>query len=259
MYGRELKSMILPVSEITKGLNNIFESVRLIRFSLTPIIPEFSKVFSSITTLAENYKYINEVLAESEYELAPQIIDTNSLLKLKGKRFKPAITSKLIGVTRRDEFIEEVGLLFNSTSLKKRWLAIKQALIAHQARQYYLSTPIFIAQAEGIFTDWLVLLKIARRKNGRVVSYTSDLHKKTKKLDSLSAKVIHARENINTEGLLKIAIDDVLTRTVPKRNSILHGEISNYGTAKNSTQALLLVLLFAGVLESGTDKSKSHT
>ena len=233
-----------------KEFTRIFDSTKLIQVALSQVIPDFQRTIFSIQESVKNADDVRNILALSEYELALSIINVLDLVSLKDKKFEPTITNKLFNLTKSDEFIKEVELVFENPQLKKRLPALKQALIAHQTRKYYLSTPVFIAQTDGIFTDWLALLKLVRREKGRVIAYKKEKTDKTERLDSLSAKIKHAKENLDTQGLLKTAIDDVLTRSIGGRNAILHGEKSNYGTAKNSTQTLLMVLFFAGVLES---------
>jgi hypothetical protein len=240
-----------------KGLASVFDSVKLVQSALSQVIPDFQRAFFSVQEAVRDANAKN-ILASSEYELALSMINVNDLINLKGKNFEPTITNKLSKLTKSNEFIKEVESIFDSPQLKKRLPAIKQALIAHQARQYYLSTPVFIAQTDGIFTDWLASLKLVRREKGKVIVYQKEKKNKSEQLNSLSARIRHAKENLDTEGLLKTAIDDVLTRSIGGRNAILHGEKSNYGTAKNSTQTLLMALFFAGVLESTIEDKKKH-
>lgn len=256
-----LKAMITPLSEsmasmrgVLKNISDVFKdfSSNLIQSSLAPFISETQKSLSSIKVALEDISVI-KMLEESEYELAYQLIDTNSLLKLRGKNFKPVLTNKLVSVTKQSEFAQDMEALFQTTTLKKRLPAIKQALIAHQSRQYYLSTPVFIAQAEGIFTDWLILSKLVRRKNGKIYPKTI---KKDSSLNSLNPKIKYVKNNIKMEGFLELVINNVLARMVSQRNAILHGEKSNYGTAKNSTQALLLVIALAGIYEDSFETKK---
>jgi hypothetical protein len=244
----------LVLSELTKT----FSEKLLVQSVLSQILPEMQKIISSVLASAKNADEIKEILELSEYELAPIIIHSQDLLDLKGKNFEPTLTNKLFNRTKTNEFIAEVESIFASPRLKKRMPVLKQALIAHQSHQFYLSTPVFISQTDGIFTDWLIFLKLVRRKKGIVVACEKEEIRKNKQLLSLRARVKHAKENINTNGLLKTAIDNVLTRSIGERNAILHGEKNNYGTAKYSTQALLMVLFFASVLESAIKDTKKY-
>ena len=249
----QIAPLVSQVNLAIKEMAQVFSNMELIQSATKPLLSEFSNIFVSIREIVKSERRVREKLKSSEYELAPLIINIHELFSVKGSNFNPTITKKLVDLIRKDEFTKEVELLFNTPRLRKRLSAIKQALNAHKNRQYYLSTPVFIAQSEGIFTDWLILLKLVRREKGEIIVYNEN-----RKLNSLKPKVKYAGENLVTDGLLKTAIDDVLMRTVNKRNAILHGEKSNYGIAKNSTQALLLVLLFAGVLENESTQKKKR-
>jgi len=235
------------LDQMLKAITDVFSNMQIIQSAIKPLLPEFSDFFASVRDTIENEKKTREILKLSEYELAPLIINNNELFDINNKKlFHPMITKKLVQITRKDEFAEEVSLLFSSPRLQKRLSAITQALKAHKNREYYLSVPVFLAQSEGIFTDWLIALRLVHRKEGDII-----VHNEKRKLNSLKPKIKFAVErNIAAEGLLKIAMEDVLMRTTSIRNAVLHGEKSNYGTAKNSLQTLLLVLIFAGVLES---------
>jgi len=266
MVGESLKNIRITLadqmaemaSQSFKEFARVFDSVKLIQVALSQAIPDFQRAIFSIQESVKNADDARSILALSEYELALLIINVRDLVSLKDKKFEPTITNKLFNLTKKDEFVAEVESIFASSQLKKRLPALKQALIAHQSHQFYLSTPVFISQTDGIFTDWLILLKLACREKGRIIACKEEGVGKTEQLNSLRARVKHAKENLNTEGLLKTAIDDVLTRSIGDRNFILHGENCNYGTAKNSTQALLMVLFFAGVLKSAIKNTKKH-
>lgn len=255
----QMAEMTSQISLLFNEFTRAFAGTTLIQGILDQAIPDFQKVLFSILESAKNADDVRKILESSGYELAPLIIHSHDLLDLKGKSFEPTITNRIFNLTKNDDLITEIESVFVSPQLKKRVPALKQALIAHQSRQFYLSTPVFIAQTDGIFTDWLILSKLVRREKGIVVACEKEKTGKTKKLSSLRARVKHAKENLDTEGLLKTAIDNVLTRSIGRRNSILHGERSNYGTAKNSTQALLMVLFFADVFESAIKNKKKHT
>lgn len=233
------------IAEITRA----FDSGKLLQSVVAPLIPELAKTFRSAQEIVDREVKLADILVSTEYELAPLIISPYELLDIKGRKFSPAITNKIVGVTRTATFLEEVRTLFSTPRLKKRLQVINQAMGAHQARQYYLSTPVFISQTEGIFTDWLIVQKLVRRKQGKIFAHKQGKNKNNR-LDSLSSKVKHAKEYLESDDLIKPTIENVLARMVDMRNGILHGEKSNYGTAANSTKALLLVIAFAGALKN---------
>lgn len=244
--------MWLQINSMLSSTNNSLELI--IKSFQDTLKSSISDLFTTVQQIdIESYE-ANNRLTLSQYELAPLIIDAREFLKFKDKRVKASITRRLYNETIDESFASYLETLFHHPLLKKRWSAIKQALTSHRNRQYFVSTPVFIAQTEGMFTDWLVLRKLAQKETGNVVYAEKPGGNKKVRLTSLRKKVDHAKTKIGDDPFIELTISTVLNRTIDIRNSILHGERSNYGTARNSTQALLLAVAFASFIESETEK-----
>lgn len=235
------EQIVTAASYIVKDLAvtiNKFTSSLILQF------PDFRQLISTVQTSIENAEQIQDILTSSEYELAPMLISSREIIEIKNINYRPALTRRLGLITRSDEFSKEIERLFNTPRLRKRSRVIQQALKAHQKRQYYLSIPVFIAQTEGIFTDLLIIKKLAYKRKNQTI--TKD---KNSKLLSLSRKVDHAQGQFKN-NFQKTAVEIVLKRYVNKRNAILHGEKSNYGSFELSTKTLLLLYSFGSFLEA---------
>ena len=252
--------MQLATNGITSMLANTikaFDVARVIQSALIPSLPNLDIFFDII---AKNTKETNQILSlleDSEYELAVDILQerySQELLKINVPQRKAIVTKKLVQITASYEFNKDLEKLFEDSHLRSRWPALKQALLAHQSRQYYLSIPVFLAQAEGMFTDLLVLKKIAYKKEKAIYALAGGFPKRNKRgklvrLDTLNQKTIHAKGHFEEDKFIEITVDAIVSRFVEVRNGVFHGKINNYGTAANSTKALLLVFTLAGLLE----------
>ena len=105
-------------------------------------------------------------------------------------------------------------------------------------------------QAEGIFTDWLILRKIIYRKGDKAVPFLRENeNNKEKILLSLNAKIKNTKQHFKNDRYDNLIVNTILDRSVDIRNSILHGENIKYAIAKHSNQMLLLVFVLASSLK----------
>lgn len=234
---------------VSEAIQTALATSRFI-LSAIPKLPDFSDFFKSMLVGIEEMKEAKdaqEILSESGYELGILLLDASELRGLKGKKFKPVVTRKLVTATMSKDFSKEIERVFSISPLQRRLPVIKQAMLAHQTRQFFLSTPVFIAQAEGVFTELLVVRNFAERVNGEVIG-----RRDGNRLISLQKKVNLVKGRFDP-GLEKTAVDIVLDRMVSKRNAILHGGNNQYGTSRMSTETLLLLYALAVFLENDLD------
>lgn len=176
-----------------------------------------------------------------------------------------AATNRLLALTRREEFRNELLELFRqSKTLQRREGAMVLALQAHPRREYALSVPLLLAQMEGILRDCLFLNGIVAKKGKKL--YALDVDGKIKlsrngkpiEIHGLGQLVRHS--GFESDASLQRAANLIVNQIVPARNGIMHG--LREGTAKESVQSILLILMFAGTLfaiESATDRLKTST
>jgi len=274
IVGAVTKNLVLDMQVVTSGITSMlantirtFDVARVVQATLIPSLPNLDVLFDFIEKSKRETDEILILLEESEYELAIDVLQDRyfrELLKIKISQRKAVVTKKLVQITASYEFNKDLEKLFEATCLGSRWHPLKQALLAHQSHQYYLSVPVFLAQAEGIFTDLLVLKKLAYKKEKMLYALANGFPKKNRsgkllRLDTLGQKTTHAKGHFEEDKFIEITVDAIVGRFVKVRNGVFHGRINNYGTAANSTKALLLVFTLAGLFErdvnSSSDKS----
>lgn len=203
----------------------------------------------------EELEQVISVLHGAGYSLLNHWL-LSSLFRLVGidqvdNRVRSAVvTNRLLGITRRQGFFDEIRLRFSESSvLSRRWRVIEQALIAHRNRHYAISIPTLLAQIEGIFTDALVLKGTVKQDNGKLYARDPSGALKLNKngdpieLHGLRLKVKHS--DLQDEPLLHDLARFFTDYLVKGRNDILHGRIVDYDKAKLSVQLLLYTHLLA--------------
>jgi hypothetical protein len=135
----------------------------------------------------------------------------------------------------------------------KRIAIIRDALQAHSERKYSLSVPVFIAQAEGMLTDFLVQSGLVRRAGASVYAvdpttstFRLDRNGKKIQLVGWDPKLQSAKATAN--AVMQDLATDLVSAFVPQRNAILHGHALRYAEHKQSAYALLVAAVTARAL-----------
>ena len=278
-----LGSMFKPIIEnaylnvgawiLTQVHDSLHTMAEAIRDSVKAELPTAAttSIFEGLSGLLEISREIDEAepliktaLAEGGYPLFIEHLTLPDFAKLIGvdqvdPRVRNAVvTNKLLYVTRSDHFADSLDDLFqNSSILCRRSNIVKQALHAHQNRNYALSIPVLLAQAEGILTDGLVLKSLVIRKNdAHYVNVNKNGSPKLKKLIGLRSKIDKDNVKLQNEKTLKNLVDSYIEKLIPDRNRILHGADVSYATkAKLSVQLLLLIYMLSADLGASEVKS----
>mgnify|MGYP003602225199 CR=1 FL=1 len=143
----------------------------------------------------------------------------------------------------------------------ERAVAIGAASKAHLefgSAGYYLSTPVFIAQADGLLSEFLGVespLGIAREKKGeayeRLTTAGYLLKKKfesdPESLDRLAPFfTLHDSDFLKSGPAREASTSPGSTFTALNRHQVMHGERSDYGSEQNSLKSFSL-LVFIGL------------
>lgn len=155
---------------------------------------------------------------------------------------------------RSSEFYDDLMESMQGFGRSRQRIAIvRDALKAHSERRYSLSVPVFISQAEGMLTDFLVQSRLVRRAGARV--YAVDPGSGAIKLDRNGDKVQLLgwdRKLQSARTTANAVMDDLATDLVgffiPQRNAILHGHALRYAEHKQSAYALLVGAVTARAL-----------
>lgn len=131
--------------------------------------------------------------------------------------------------------------------------AIEAAASAHKRGDpegYYLSIPVFLAQADGILSEITGLQQPMSGRNGKIrgSTYVSE-----KIGDNQDAKdLLHQIINLSNMSLLKSkgdrdkeSIASGKTFNALNRHQVIHGEVSDYGTELNSLKAFSFLIYIA--------------
>lgn len=220
------------IEEIAKNLQNSIENLIPRDFDYKNIYENFQ---NAIIKISENDWYIDfdmtmsQIIQVSHYFENGQDEQANDLLK--------------------NYFDEEIDNISQRIFRKfpKRKKVLQAAINAHKESNYYLSIPIFYAQAEGICEE-LTNVRFFSVKKG--IPKTSEIIEKfdgtnltldlLKPLNLISSN----RKNQNLENPLGI-----------NRHDILHGQSTDYGDDKfNSYKAFSLLNYISDVLFYAMEK-----
>lgn len=280
-----LASQLSPTSQIGSGLGLQFSELTANFASITEKVSvstqSFTNAMLGITHLAKLDFVLPKTLTEQLFTGLPDFTDwerfieesretheafyqagysfTNHLVSYSSiRRFasinpkvrNAVITKSLASETRSHKFEEHLHQLFEQSSvLRRRWKIVKKALRAHRRREYDMSILPLLAQVEGIIGDAMILRKLITPVGHKLFLIGSDGKpleengKMKQPINGLDKLIQHSkwRDDASLQGVAEL-FTSYLAR---ERNGIMHGRNIKYGTAKLSTQGLLLLLVLA--------------
>lgn len=162
-------------------------------------------------------------------------------------------TTRLRAVTCGQSFEDELRrLVEDSPVLRRRWKIIASALDAHRHRNYLLAILALLAQLEGIIGDALILKGMAAPIGHKIYCKGADGHlKRNRKGELIELRGVGQlvqNSDFHSYEVLELTVDLLTTSLVSERNAIMHGRRTAYGTAKLSTQLLLLIFVFSSAI-----------
>ncbi len=165
-----------------------------------------------------------------------------------------AVTNRMLAVIRGEAFQAELRKeIATSAVLRRRGKIVERTLAAYLRRDYVLSTPALLTQLEGIVGDALILKGAVCARGHKLYARLPDgrlqLQQKGKQqgqpVEVRGLGDLVQRSGFRQHEALDLAAELIVTAMVKERNGILHGRHTRYGTAKLSTQLLLLLYVFA--------------
>lgn len=243
------------IATISSSITNIVETS-----NLKEIITGF---VSRLPDPVELQKHINDI------EEAERILESkgfgftnhlwkNSFIKefndIPDQVSDAVVTNKLLSITRKESFYEELIDFFNDSSiLKERKEIIDSAYTAHKNRNYLLSVPVLLTQIEGIINEMLILRGEAKLIKGKFFARNKDgslkLNKNNNpiKLTGLKWKIDHSK--FKNDKILKEIANSISDKLIFERNEILHGQGVNLIKPKLSTKCLLIIFVLSNELQ----------
>jgi len=221
------------ISELAHSMNTNLHGL----FNALPDISEFIEKLKQGAMILKKFDY-GFALDFFSYD---KIMDFGLIPK---SECEDVVSQEAYRLTCASNFADEIDrLLSNSSILDPRAEAIISALNAHKQRQFCLSVPVFILQLEGVIGDALILKKLVRLENGKLYKVVASNNKSDiKGLQGLNSLV--RQSDLMEDGAFAELSELIVSRLADDRNKILHGRNPQYGTEKNSTTALLALVLF---------------
>jgi len=147
----------------------------------------------------------------------------------------------------------------------KRFDILKFAYKAHLKREFYYSIPLFFSQLEGIYLDYLITNKVAKKvkkdyllinKNGEIIRDRNrnpikliGLYKKSEELNKKILPEIYTEEKWVAIQISK-RIFEILSK---ERNEIMHGNNLKYYNCKLSNELLISIYNMINIFDDIND------
>lgn len=166
-------------------------------------------------------------------------------------RVRAAVVTRRMAILTSSETFEEwlAEEIEGSILLKRRWPIVRQALAAHRRREYVLSTPVLLARIEGVVGDALILKNRVVAKDGKLYRLDNNgnvmLGRNKRPVELRGLHPLVSLSDFSDHEALEDTASFITDSLAPWRNPILHGRNVQYGTAKLSVQALLVLWLLA--------------
>ena len=216
---------------LSDTINTIQQQLALFYKLIQPTIKQFAETYKQ---LPEIVKYVLTGLAERGWFIS-MFIDLPDIYNL----------AELIQNQKNDEiddfmcnFIEsELSEISKAVSEKfpDRNRIIKLAFKAHKRKEYELSVPVFLIQADGICLD-ILGENLYSRKNGKPKTESIVRNLKTSQLMNAFLEPLKKPNLLNARKSESNIFSEILNR-----NKILHGEMINYGKKINSLKTISLL------------------
>lgn len=218
---RVVSDLVGPLQEATKRY-------------IAPILEEMARMVLDLpdrtrhllTTLAENGWYIDLEMA------IPEVSRWEELL-----RAGHADEAHAFLIAYFDEKCEEICKRL-CTTFPMRERILGAAFKAHKDRQFALSVPVFLAQADGICLKLMGVQLYSRRKVADAAA--------TLDIDDITTAFLHPLTEV-----FPIIFGPQQRGTLPdslNRHAVLHGESTDYNTLQNSCKAISLLAFTAWIL-----------
>lgn len=133
-----------------------------------------------------------------------------------------------------------------ANSYPKRREILRQAFAAHNQKLYAVSTPVFLAQADGICQELHDGVQLFKRLRG---SGELALKKKAQSLYIGDFEMAMLAPLLEPMPIVANAHERILSSNQLNRHAILHGESLDYGTFENGCRAISLLTYSAWALQ----------
>ena len=210
-----------------------FDFGNLLREAIIPATINFKEIIDGFTPMAkdvlmqlgENGWYFDNSMPITAFRDIDEAFARNEIAEIE-RNMTEYFTNK------RGQIEEYLINLF-----PERAVILSEAFKAHDKKKYYLSTPIFLMQADGICAD-LVRKKSLFRKKDKKTEIASHIEEAFER-DSFERAMFVVLESVTAINMSKS--ERPKDRKILNRHQIIHGESLDYGTEINSLKAISFI------------------
>jgi len=230
------------IDELAKSAQNIFKPLENFRLNLENLIsPAFLEFSKNLAALPERTRKSLMVLAKHGWYFDPEmpVAGIRELENILESGDIDTANAELTGYfsERLSEIEENIKKKFPT-----RASILKSAFNAHRRKEYALSIPVFLIQADGICFDLINKQLYSKRGKTPVVAeyaetITADVFRSALLYPLTQSIPISASANERSEEFNDL-----------NRHQVIHGESTVYGTELNSFKAISLLNYVSYVL-----------
>ncbi len=240
MMARARQQWVSTLTPIFRAAEQLNASVRVWQEGLARTAEAIRSVFEGIRRWAVATREVHQALVPRGWLIPPQLLDVwPRLYRILSEKGVDAAEAALI------EIVEEIASqpfeeLYAHSAFAARRRLLEVAREAHLRKEYALSIPIFLAQADGIAIDVFGAELYKARGRRRV-------------------KEDHLPPEFDFSHTFWTVVADVMSRSVGlkrpvpsgmfTRHVVLHGRSLDYDTQENSAKAILLLCYLQFMVE----------
>jgi hypothetical protein len=256
---------LMPLIDSRSILEGIFKSLQpaleATRISIARDLARMSRGLESVRQYFEQERETAEAFLYAGFCMAPSMSNTliQRVVALRRENKKKRIAETIMRYYQNKSYARLKAMVVRwetNPLFSPRMQIIRDALQGHLSRQYTLSIPVLLTQAEGIAVDFLLHYEIPTKSLTNKQVFTDALNETTavrmrfavhESVTTFVDTILYAKKSFET---LPIRSKERINR-----HAILHGRQVNYATERNSLRVLLLLdALSALTIELHDDK-----
>ena len=245
---RRLATEMAPLVENARRMNELMlpiaQQAAQFQQQIAPYVEQIRRAFQE---LPERNRKALRILAVNGWYLDPELplADLFEIVELFETDEKDKANERLCFhfQARCEELCDDLSLRFPT-----RARVLGKAFEAHVGREYALSIPVFLAQADGICQELVGIQLYTKRDGVPLLAAHFNVENESAYLASFLYPIIEPTP-ITAGPMERSSVPDMLNR-----HAVLHGEVSDYDTERNSCRALSLLSYVVWVLNKLTSE-----
>jgi hypothetical protein len=231
------------IENISEGLRSLYQTVQKIQsFVNRPEVKEAVRLFfENLRSLPEDTKRFLRDLAYRGWFLTDEMT-LNELSVF----YNLSTSQNSVDEARIDQYMEDLVSKYADhirASLYGRYPArkniLESAFKAHNAGEYDLSVPVFLAQADGIGIDLLNgVSPFSRKESGGILAIATEINSLSAQVDTILIEPLGLKLGMTANSA---SPERAQHPHIYNRHEIIHGISLNYGSKRNSLKAISLL------------------